>query len=97
MDGCIKKYDTEPQKMLLEDLCALDKITEERIADLLKERLSNGDSYTFVGDVLISLNSNELPNEYPRSVSYAHINLFHSRHCFPISSDFFSISSFTLI
>ncbi|XP_031623809.1 neither inactivation nor afterpotential protein C [Contarinia nasturtii] len=66
--GCIKRYNVDPEKMLVEDLCALDKLSEERISDLLKQRLERGDSYTFAGDVLISLNSNELPKEFPRSV-----------------------------
>lgn len=69
MEGCIKKYDETPEKMLVEDLCALDKLSEEKISDILKQRLERGDSYSFIGDVLISLNSNEMPSEYPRSVS----------------------------
>lgn len=68
IDGCIKKFNVAPEKMLVEDLCALDKLTDERIADILKRRLDNGDSYTFAGDVLISINSNEMPKEFPRSV-----------------------------
>lgn len=69
IEGCIKRYDAAPEKMLVEDLCAMDKLTEERISDLLKQRLERGDSYTFAGDVLISLNSNELPAQFLRSVS----------------------------
>lgn len=69
IDGCIKKYNQPPEKMLVEDLCAMEKLSEEKISDFLKERLEKGNSYSFVGDVLLSLNSNELPNEYPRSVS----------------------------
>lgn len=69
VDGCIKKYNGNLEKMLVEDLCALEKLSEEKISDLLKQRLEKGDSYTFVGDVLLSLNSNELPEEFPMSVS----------------------------
>lgn len=69
MDDCIKKYDQVPEKMVVEDLCALEKFSEEKISDLLKQRLEKGNSYTFAGDVLISLNSNDLPNEFPRAVS----------------------------
>lgn len=54
--------------MIVEDLAALDKISEDKIINEIRERLTNGDSYTFIGDVLLSLNSNELPKEYPRSV-----------------------------
>lgn len=69
IEGCIKRYDADPEKMLVEDLCAMDKLTEERISDLLKMRLEKGESYAFAGDVLVSLNSNELPKQFSRSVS----------------------------
>lgn len=69
MDKYIKKYDAEPEQMVVEDLSALDKLSEERISDVLKQRLEKGESYTFAGDVLISLNSNELPKEFSRAVS----------------------------
>lgn len=69
LNGCLKKYDKAPEKMLVEDLCAVDKLSEEKILDLLQQRLANGDSYSFIGDVLLSINSNEMPTEFPRSVS----------------------------
>lgn len=64
----MKKFNAEREKMIVEDLAALDKISEDKIINEIRERLTNGDSYTFIGDVLLSLNSNELPKEYPRSV-----------------------------
>lgn len=73
MEGCIKKYNGAPEKMIVEDLCALEKLSEEKISDLLKQRLEKGDSYSFIGDVLVSVNSNELPDEFPRSVSLKHL------------------------
>lgn len=66
----IKKFNVSREKMYVEDLAALEKLSEEAIIDVLKQRLKRGDSYSFVGDVLISLNSNELPLEYTRAVSY---------------------------
>lgn len=69
INGCLKKFDAQPEKMYVEDLCAIDKLSEEKIIELLKHRLTNGDSYTFIGDVLLSINSNELPDSFPRSVS----------------------------
>lgn len=54
--------------MFIEDLAALEKVSEETIADEIKNRLKKGHSYTFIGDVLLSLNSNEMPTEFPRSV-----------------------------
>lgn len=55
--------------MYAEDLAALEKISEETIVEELKQRLSRGESYTFIGDVLLSLNSNEMPVEHPKTVS----------------------------
>lgn len=69
VNGGMKKFDMAPEKMYVEDLAALEKLSEESIVEELENRLENGHSYTFVGDILISLNSNELPLEIPRSVS----------------------------
>lgn len=68
--NCIKKYAAEPEKMIVEDLSALDKLTDDRIIEEIKQRLIKGESYSFIGDVLVSVNSNELPNQYPRSVRF---------------------------
>lgn len=76
IDGHTKKYNAERKKMIVEDIAALDKINEDKIINTVKERLMNGESYSFIGDVLLSLNSNDLPKEYPRSVSsFVTINL----------------------
>lgn len=74
IDGCIKKYEKKPEKMIVEDLCAMDQTTEEKISQVLKNRLEHGNSYAFAGDVLISINSNELPEKFSRTVSF--IRLF---------------------
>lgn len=70
LNGCIKKYEEQPEKMIVEDLCAMDHTTEEKISELLKKRLEHGDSYAFAGDVLLSINSNELPEKFSRAVSF---------------------------
>lgn len=67
-NGCLKKFDTNLEKMLVEDLCAMDRATEDKIAGMLQKRLANGDSYTFAGDVLLAINANELPGDIPSSV-----------------------------
>lgn len=64
----IKRFNAPQEKMFVEDLAALEKLTEETIVEELKQRMHRGDSYTFIGDVLVSLNSNELPSAYDRSV-----------------------------
>lgn len=65
----VKRFNMPREKMYVEDLAALEKLTEESIVDELRYRLENGNSYSFIGDVLVSLNSNDLPSEYPRAVS----------------------------
>lgn len=70
LKGCIKRFDAPLEQMFDEDLCAVEnKLSEEKISEHLKYRLANGDSYTFVGDILLSINSNEMPTKFPRSVS----------------------------
>lgn len=76
--GFIKKFEANREKMCAEDLAALDKVTEESIVEELKQRLAHGESYTFVGDVLLSLNSNEMPVEFPKSVSLMNLHLLNS-------------------
>lgn len=74
INGSMKKFNMPPEKMYVEDLAALEKISEENIVEELRNRLEKGQSYTFVGDVLISLNSNEQPLDIPKQVNN---NLFH--------------------
>lgn len=69
--GCMKKFNETPEKMYVEDLAALEKLTEDTILEELKNRFEKGYTYTFVGDVLLSLNSNDMPKEFPRSVNYS--------------------------
>lgn len=76
LNGCIKRYEEEPEKMIVEDMCAMDQISEEKLSDLMKKRLERGDSYTFAGDVLISVNSNELPENFSRAVSFTELFFF---------------------
>lgn len=68
--GYVKRYQQNPEKMFIEDLAALEKVSEESIADEIKSRLKKGHSYTFIGDVLLSLNSNEMPTDFPKSVRH---------------------------
>lgn len=66
----MKRYECNPEKMFIEDLAALEKVSEETIADEIRNRLKKGYSYTFIGDVLLSLNSNEMPASFPKSVGF---------------------------
>ncbi|XP_055376536.1 neither inactivation nor afterpotential protein C [Condylostylus longicornis] len=58
--GFIKKYNSKPEKMLCEDLAAIDNVADSIVLETLAHRMSKGISYTFIGDILLSLNSNEI-------------------------------------
>lgn len=72
--GFMQQNNEKPEKMNVEDLAALEKLTEETVIDELQHRMEKGNSYTFVGDVLISLNSNSLQEEFPRSIHNKYIS-----------------------
>lgn len=67
--GFIKRFEMAPERMYVEDLAALEKLNEDTILDELRHRTAKGFPYTFVGDILLSINSNEMPAELPKSVS----------------------------
>lgn len=72
--GFMQQNNEKPEKMNVEDLAALEKLTEETILDELQHRMEKGNSYTFVGDVLLSLNSNSLQEEFPRTIHNKYIS-----------------------
>ncbi|XP_055680754.1 neither inactivation nor afterpotential protein C isoform X2 [Lutzomyia longipalpis] len=76
---CLKKFGSKPVKMYVEDLSAMERITEESILNEINCRLMNGQSYTFVGDVLLSVNSNDLSTDIPLNI--------HSKYKFKSRSD----------
>lgn len=53
------EQNADPEPMYVEDLAALEDITEEAILQELYERLKMGHCHTFIGDVLLVLNPNE--------------------------------------
>lgn len=69
--GLIKYYDRKPQKMLVEDLATLEKITEDTILEEIEQRIKKGSCYSFIGDVLLAVNANDTTIESP-SVSFNH-------------------------
>lgn len=78
-DGALKTDHTaEPEPMRVEDLAALEPITEEAVLSELQERLRRGHCYTFVGDVLLLLNPNEQQNIYGPEVNSCHAHQSHS-------------------
>lgn len=57
------------EKMHHEDLAALERLTDETVMDEIKARMKTGETYSFVGDVLLSINPNrEIPQVFDRKV-----------------------------
>ncbi|XP_015610405.1 neither inactivation nor afterpotential protein C isoform X2 [Cephus cinctus] len=58
--GFLKSHQTAPpEPMFVEDLAALEHLSEDAILDELHERLKQGCFQSFIGDVLLILNPNE--------------------------------------
>lgn len=48
----------DPEPMYVEDLAALDVLTEDNILEELRIKMSKGSYQTFIGDILLILNPN---------------------------------------
>ncbi|XP_055589092.1 neither inactivation nor afterpotential protein C-like [Uranotaenia lowii] len=68
--GALKMAENRTEKMHVEDLAALEVLSEETILDELIQRFKNGSTYTFVGDVLVSMNPNQPEPDYVRGVRF---------------------------
>lgn len=62
--------DADPERMFLEDLAAMENLSEELILFELQERMGQGQFQTFIGDILLILNPNEHQDIYGNSVSF---------------------------
>ncbi|XP_055618927.1 myosin-IIIb-like isoform X2 [Toxorhynchites rutilus septentrionalis] len=47
---------SKPQKIFMDDLAALDVLTEDTIVEQLQKRFDNNQIYTYIGDILVSVN-----------------------------------------
>ncbi|XP_021707051.1 myosin-IIIb isoform X1 [Aedes aegypti] len=47
---------SKPQKMYIDDLAALDVLTEDTIVEQLQKRFENNQIYTYIGDILVAVN-----------------------------------------
>ncbi|XP_072378886.1 neither inactivation nor afterpotential protein C [Diabrotica undecimpunctata] len=74
-----KDIDADLEPMYEEDLAALHPISEREILELLEKRAEMGEYYTYVGDILLSLNPNE------RRLIYG--TEFHEKYQFKSRSD----------
>lgn len=53
-----KRISEATEAMIVEDLAAIDEISEEKIMHVLQERFNRGLFYTYIGDILLFLNPN---------------------------------------
>lgn len=68
-NGCLKTgLSPTPEVMRLEDLAAMETLSEDSILAELHERLKQGQCHTFVGDVLLVLTPNEKQTIYTDEV-----------------------------
>ncbi|XP_055600168.1 myosin-IIIb-like isoform X2 [Uranotaenia lowii] len=59
---------SKPQKMYMDDLAALDVLTEETIVEQLQKRFETSQIYTYIGDILVAVNP------------FAHLGLYTTYH-----------------
>ncbi|KAG5675871.1 hypothetical protein PVAND_005739 [Polypedilum vanderplanki] len=78
-NGLLKTHDNKIEKLYVEDLAALEKLSDDTILDEVKNRFKNGSTYSYIGDVLLSLNPNKEFPIYDRK--------FHNRYLFKSRSD----------
>lgn len=60
----------EAETMQVEDLAALEELTEDKLLSELQTKLAKGSFTSFVGDVLLILNPNTNDDIYSEIVSY---------------------------
>ncbi|XP_076302995.1 LOW QUALITY PROTEIN: neither inactivation nor afterpotential protein C-like, partial [Lasioglossum baleicum] len=78
--GFLKVHPTDPlEPMFMEDLAALETLTEDAILDELHERLRQGYYHSFIGDILLILNPNEQQDIYGSD--------YHTKYQFKSRSD----------
>ncbi|XP_067622468.1 neither inactivation nor afterpotential protein C isoform X2 [Eurosta solidaginis] len=77
--GYIKRFNGKPERMYPEDLAAIENPTDEMVLESIRNRMELGSSYSFIGDVLLSLNSNDLQIEFDEE--------FHSKYRFKSRSE----------
>lgn len=67
--GFIQTQDNKMEKMYVEDLAALEPLSDDALLEELRNKLKIGESYSFVGDVLVSVNPNKQYPIYDRKVN----------------------------
>lgn len=66
--GFVQTHDNKMEKMYVEDLAALEPLSDDGLLNEIKNRLKTGGTYSFIGDVLLSMNPNKTHPIYDRKV-----------------------------
>lgn len=66
----LKVLDEPVQHLLVEDLAALDTLTDSTVLEELKQRFETKKFQTFIGDILLTINPYEHCTIYGHDVSY---------------------------
>jgi myosin III len=66
--GFVQSHDNKLEKMYVEDLAALEPLSDDGLLEEMKNRLKIGESYSFIGDVLLSMNPNKTSKTFDRKV-----------------------------
>lgn len=66
--GYIKNHDNKMEKMYVEDLAAIEPLHDDTILEEIKNKVRIGETYSFIGDILLSMNPNKKYPIYDRKV-----------------------------
>lgn len=68
-NGFVQTHDNKMEKMFVEDLAALEPLSDDGLLEEIRNRLKIGANFTFIGDVLLSVNPNKVYPTYDRKVN----------------------------
>lgn len=68
-NGMVRTHDSKTEKLCVEDLAALERLNDDSILDEIRNRFKIGSTYSFIGDVLLSLNPNKSVPVYDKKVA----------------------------
>lgn len=69
-EGFIKNHDNKLEKMYVEDLAAIEPLSDDAILDEIRNKMKIGMSYSFIGDILLSMNPNQKYPMHDRKVTF---------------------------
>lgn len=67
-NGYIQTHDNKLEKMFVEDLAAVEPLSDDTLLEVIRNRSKMGSNYSFIGDVLLSMNPNKACPHYDKKV-----------------------------